>query len=192
MLGNNENKSVKDTVTGLVFKSKEKDTCKKLVMESIRTCIHAHTRGSGSRTTAGETLVKITCLSCVYSIVKRKVEMSDSNLQKSIGATTHQIAIAHETAKELIDNNSMVKRFQLEHVDKLLGGETRAEGGQGLDFLINSIDQNSSKMMHIPNLVLVFPGKDPLRRKFVARGGCHCKDCCVILGGGARAEGGQG
>ena len=36
--------------------------------------------------------------------------MSDTDLEKLLGATTHQIAIARETAKDLIANNSMVKR----------------------------------------------------------------------------------
>ena len=47
-------------------------------------------------------------------------------------------------------------------------------------------------MMHIQNFVLVFLRKDPGHGKFVAGEGCHCQDCCFILGGGAGAEEGGG
>ena len=130
----------------------------------------------------------------------------------------------------------------------------RVEGGQGLDFVIDGIDQNASNLIDIPNfhfglppkgsdaqrifrgsrapspilfcyfgrwgkgrrrtgvrfldqfhcskfvekinipdVVWAFPRKDLLRSKIVAQvGGCHHQDCCVILGEGQRAEGGQG
>ena len=48
------------------------------------------------------------------------------------------------------------------------------------------------KNMHIPIFFFVFPGKDLLRSKFVAWEGFYHQNYCVILGGGARAEGRQG
>ena len=56
-----------------------------------------------------ETFIKHVVLSCVFTIVKQKAEVNDRELQKMLGALTHQISSARAAVQDLIDNNSMVR-----------------------------------------------------------------------------------
>ena len=57
-LQNEENKIVSDSVKELVFRPRKFAAQTKLVMEGIRTSIQLHTSGRGTRTIAGEKVVK--------------------------------------------------------------------------------------------------------------------------------------
>ena len=78
-------------------------------MDGIRASIQSHTKGRGSRTTAAETFIKNVVLSCMFTIVKQKAEVNDRELQKMLGALTHQISSACAAVQDLIDNNLMVR-----------------------------------------------------------------------------------
>ena len=83
-------------VKELVFKPKEKEVRKNLVMEGICSSIQLHTKGPVYRTTVEEAFVKNAPLSCVYGIVKQKADINNSSLRILLGASTHQLSTARQ------------------------------------------------------------------------------------------------
>ena len=75
-----------------------------------------------------------------------------------------------------------------------MGGGAGAEEGEGLDFLINCINKHSSKMIHIPDVTLLFLLKSLGCRKFVAgrRSRCLGGDVILEVGGGDSAAAEEG
>ena len=105
-----KNETISDIVKVSVFQPTEIEMRKSLVTESIHASIQSHTSGAGSCTAAVETFVKNVATASMYKIVQEKVEVSNYEMAKVIGTTAHQVSIARETVKELIDNNSVTKR----------------------------------------------------------------------------------
>ena len=69
----------------------------KLIIKGIHEGISFHTNGGDTRTIAAETFVENVVMACMFKTVKGKYDVSDINLNRLLGASTHQISGVRET-----------------------------------------------------------------------------------------------
>ena len=88
------------------------DACK-LIVSGIKKSIKHHTiQQGGSRTYPAETFVKNVTAASLFDIVKLKSNISQAAISRLIGATTHQIGLAHSLVKDLLAESLTVMALE--------------------------------------------------------------------------------